>query len=226
MTATITASLAGKAVWKASGLGISLVRQPDAGQRHAGEARAEFLHRLPARDRLGEALCQFIEFIVHAFPFWSVWVFCLLSAGEDLAKALSLAPPSAKAPARTQIHATVYTHITVSEADTADAGTGRAVRIGRAVPGRPGFVRQPETGQRHACEADAEFLERRAAGDGLGQTFGKFIELFVHTFPLVCLVCELLDYGTALLAKMLVMLSWSTAPKVEINPPPIDVSPT
>jgi hypothetical protein len=45
-----------------------------------------------------------------------------------------------------------------------------------------GFVRQPETGQRHSREADAEFLKRRAARDGLGHAFGQFIEFVVHDF--------------------------------------------
>src|SRR5437667_8813857 len=46
--------------------------------------------------------------------------------------------------------------------------------------------RQPEAGQRHAGEADAEFLQRHAARDRLGQAFGEFIELVVHVFPFVC----------------------------------------
>src|SRR5262249_43970205 len=37
---------------------------------------------------------------------------------------------------------------------------------------RLGFIRQPEAGQRHAREAEAEFLQRRAACHGLGQTLG------------------------------------------------------
>jgi hypothetical protein len=49
---------------------------------------------------------------------------------------------------------------------------------------RFGLVRQPEAGQRHAGEADAEFLQRRAARDRLGQVLGEFIELIVHTFRL------------------------------------------
>ena len=50
---------------------------------------------------------------------------------------------------------------------------------------RPGLrpVGQPEAGQRHAGEADAEFLQRRAARDGLGQALGQFIELVVHNVP-------------------------------------------
>jgi hypothetical protein len=37
--------------------------------------------------------------------------------------------------------------------------------------------------QRHAREPDAEFLQRGAAGDRLGQTLGQFIELVFHNFP-------------------------------------------
>ena len=50
------------------------------------------------------------------------------------------------------------------------------------------LVRQPEAGERHAGEADAEFLQRRAPRDGLGQALGEFIELVVHTFPFFCLL--------------------------------------
>jgi hypothetical protein len=48
---------------------LRLVCQPEAGQRHAGETDAEFLQRRAARDRLGQALCEFIESVVHTFPF-------------------------------------------------------------------------------------------------------------------------------------------------------------
>jgi hypothetical protein len=51
------------------------------------------------------------------------------------------------------------------------------------------FVRQPEASQRHASEADAEFLQRGAASDRLGHVLGEFIELVVHTFPFLCFVC-------------------------------------
>jgi hypothetical protein len=44
-------------------------------------------------------------------------------------------------------------------------------------------IRQPEAGEHHAGEADAEFLQRRAARDRLGQALGEFIELVAHTFP-------------------------------------------
>jgi hypothetical protein len=50
------------------------------------------------------------------------------------------------------------------------------------------FVGQPEARQRHAGEADAESLQRRAPCDRLGQAFGEFIELVVHIFPFVCFV--------------------------------------
>jgi len=48
---------------------LGLVRQPDCGQRDAREAEAEFLQRSASRDRLGQALGQFIEFVIHNFPF-------------------------------------------------------------------------------------------------------------------------------------------------------------
>src|SRR2546430_14818049 len=50
------------------------------------------------------------------------------------------------------------------------------------------FVRQPEAGQRHARESDAEFLQRCATRDRLGQALGEFIELIVHVFPFVFVV--------------------------------------
>jgi len=46
------------------------------------------------------------------------------------------------------------------------------------------LVRQPETGQREAGEPDAEFLERAAPRDGLGQTLGQVIEFVVNSVPL------------------------------------------
>ena len=42
------------------------------------------------------------------------------------------------------------------------------------------LVHQPKAGQRHAGQANAEFLQRAAAGDGLGHCFGKFVELVIH----------------------------------------------
>src|SRR5687767_10863751 len=51
------------------------------------------------------------------------------------------------------------------------------------------LVRQPETGERHAGEADAEFLQRHPTRNGLGQALGEFIELVVHIFPFVFVVC-------------------------------------
>jgi hypothetical protein len=44
------------------------------------------------------------------------------------------------------------------------------------------LVCKPEAGQRHAGKADTEFFQGRAAGDGLGQALGEFIELSVHVF--------------------------------------------
>jgi hypothetical protein len=45
-------------------------------------------------------------------------------------------------------------------------------------------LRQPETGQRHACEAEAEFLQRSAARDRLGYTLREFVEFIIHSVPL------------------------------------------
>jgi hypothetical protein len=47
------------------------------------------------------------------------------------------------------------------------------------------YVYQPEARQRHASDAEAEFLQRRAARDGLGQALGELIELVVHGFPFI-----------------------------------------
>jgi hypothetical protein len=49
-------------------------------------------------------------------------------------------------------------------------------------------VCQPEAGQRDAREADAEFLQRRATRDGLGQAFREFIEVIVHTLAFLVFV--------------------------------------
>jgi hypothetical protein len=46
-----------------------------------------------------------------------------------------------------------------------------------------GGVPQPQRRQRDTREADAEFLQRPAAGDRLGQAFSQFIELVIHNFP-------------------------------------------
>jgi hypothetical protein len=48
---------------------LRLVRQAKTRQRHAGEADTEFLQRCAPRDRLGHALGEFIELVVHTFPF-------------------------------------------------------------------------------------------------------------------------------------------------------------
>jgi len=55
--------------------------QSEARERHAGEAETEFFERLPSRYRLGQALGEFIEFIVHTFPF--VVFFCLTADFTD-----------------------------------------------------------------------------------------------------------------------------------------------
>ena len=71
-TAATMAFLAGSATPRASRLAAiaspRLVRQPETGERHACQADTEFFQRLPPRGRLGQAFCQFIEFIVHNIP--------------------------------------------------------------------------------------------------------------------------------------------------------------
>ncbi len=44
-------------------------RQPEASHCHAGQPDAEFLQRLSPRYRLGQTFGQFIEFVIHTFPF-------------------------------------------------------------------------------------------------------------------------------------------------------------
>jgi len=48
---------------------LRLVRQPETGQRHARKAEAELLQRRAPRERLGQALGEFVEFVSHKFPF-------------------------------------------------------------------------------------------------------------------------------------------------------------
>ena len=57
--------------------------------------------------------------------------------------------------------------------------------------GRLCLVRQPEACQRYAGEAEAESLQRPAAGDGLGHSFGQFIESVVHNFLFLILAIEI-----------------------------------
>src|SRR5437867_1455528 len=55
-----------------------LIGNPETGQRHAGEAYAEFLQRRATRDRLGHVLGEFIELVVHDFSFDFVFfLFCM-----------------------------------------------------------------------------------------------------------------------------------------------------
>jgi hypothetical protein len=73
------------------------------------------------------------------------------------------------------------------------AGAVVAVPVSFA-PGWMGMslVCQPQPGQRNTGEANAEFLQRPAAGDGLGHCFSQFIEFVIHTFPFVLLELFLL----------------------------------
>jgi len=60
---------AARTIWSC----LRLVRQPETGQRHSRETDTEFLQRSPARDRLGQALREFIELVVH-FDVVCLWV--------------------------------------------------------------------------------------------------------------------------------------------------------
>jgi len=65
-----------------------------------------------------------------------------------------------------------------------------------------GLVRQPDCGQRDAREAEAEFLQRPAPRDGLGQALGQFIELVVHNFAFVSSYRRLfLEHGRKTIAR-------------------------
>src|SRR5438105_1014343 len=46
-------------------------------------------------------------------------------------------------------------------------------------------VRQPETGQRHAQETEAEFSQRRTTCDRFGHRFGWFIEFVIHSLSFI-----------------------------------------
>ena len=54
--ATVAVCRALVVVWQTAALRFRLIRQPEAGQRHSGEADAGFLQRRAAGDRLSHAL--------------------------------------------------------------------------------------------------------------------------------------------------------------------------
>src|SRR5262245_11747776 len=58
----------GIAVERSVGDGLGFA-QSESHQCHAGEAKAKCLESLTARDRLGHAFGEFIELVVHVFPF-------------------------------------------------------------------------------------------------------------------------------------------------------------
>jgi len=177
--------------------GLCSVCQPEAGQRHASEADAKFLQRRTARDRLGHLLCQFIEFGVHAFPFVSVFkgecpwqqpAQVPASCGEG---ALLSEVKRRKNTAAGENGPSVATHrpdwtVRGGSSNTAN-GVHAHARVAAGLAGiKPtmhltvslwpnarcsGLIGKPEGRQRHAREADAEFLQRSAARDRLGHLF-------------------------------------------------------
>ena len=54
---------------------LCAVLQPEASQRHAGDADAELPQRRATRDRLGHTFGEFIEFVVHCFSFVVFFLF-------------------------------------------------------------------------------------------------------------------------------------------------------
>jgi len=63
---------------------FGFVGQSERGQQRSREAGAEAPERLPTRDGLGQALGQFIELVVHNFPFVFGLVFDLRLRMETL----------------------------------------------------------------------------------------------------------------------------------------------
>jgi hypothetical protein len=51
------------------------IHEPEARQRHTGQTNAEFLQRLPPRDKLSHVFSQFIEFVVHILFSFLLFVF-------------------------------------------------------------------------------------------------------------------------------------------------------
>src|SRR6266498_4471020 len=72
-------------------MSVCLVRQPQRRQRDTREAEAEFLERPAPRDRLGQALGQFIEFVVHNFPFVLVLWFGVSGSATDVVTVIEAA---------------------------------------------------------------------------------------------------------------------------------------
>jgi hypothetical protein len=137
--------------------------QPWCALQTAGGANTEFLQRRAACGRLGHPLSQFIQFVVHYFPFES---------GELLS-----------APGATNHTSAILLGVAASLA-------ALHTRFARNLSPRLCPARQPETCERHAGETDTEFLECGAARGGLGHGFSEFIEFVIHTFPFILVWCS------------------------------------
>jgi hypothetical protein len=123
---------------------LRFVRQPEKGQHHTSKAHAEFLESCTASHRLGQLFRQFIEFVVFSFglPLGLAGLYFAFVNNNPLA-----------IPAAT---------VRISLAAKSDWKAS-----GLCIP----LVSQPETGQRHPCETDAEFLECPTARYRLGHLF-------------------------------------------------------
>jgi hypothetical protein len=118
---------------------------------------------------LGQALGEFIELVVHTFP-----SMCEFGFADGLLR-LWTASAHTNPALLCGLDAVAAAAIGVALADVAEGQAGsRWIRVCL----RP--ARQPERRQRHAGKADAEFLQRPAARDRLGQALGEFIELVMH----------------------------------------------
>jgi hypothetical protein len=176
------------AVRQAGGLRRRPVRQPETGERHAGEADAELLECGAAGDGPGEAPGELIKLVVHiAFRFLCCLVLPTHRRWAGGIRAGSDHTAHASAKVATGLNRTVFcTGACAPAIVTTKAAT--TVRVGSTGLGvfcalsRPGFVCQPETGQSHSNDRDAEFLKRRPARDRLSQAFSEFIEFVVHEF--------------------------------------------
>jgi hypothetical protein len=168
---------------------VSFVRQPEAGERHARQAGPELLECGTAGDGLGQAPGEFIEVVVHGFVFVVVQRIELGQA--DILVTESTVHLPASCPRRTNVPARPAVVVVFKGYADSAAAIFRiwAIRNTLALlPGRDGLFRQAETGQRHAREPKAEFLQRRPTRGGLSQAFGEFIEFVVHHFVFVRLI--------------------------------------
>jgi hypothetical protein len=126
---------------------LRLAGQSKAGQRHAGEADAELLQRLSPRDRLGHSLGQFIELVVHNYPFTFRFV-----REHVLLNSLRAIERDTGGPTKLPSLSATLVHRSAT----------MLAPVRTLIVSSLSSVRQPQRGQRDASEAD-ELLQRAAA---------------------------------------------------------------